>query len=92
MHVREFFSCHIFPAHFVGFLFSYFFAVFFYFLYSFAKMKAYTVCATAQASIFTVFWPFSQRAVSEQLVKRIKTLEDKPRKLQGVDGRFLQTV
>ena len=25
------------------------------------KLKAYTVCARAQASIFTVFWPFSQR-------------------------------
>ena len=41
-------------------------------------MKAYTVCATAQASIFTVFWAFSQRncqivedvwTMSEQVVK-----------------------
>ena len=31
--------------------------------------------------------------MSEQLVKSIKRLEDKLRKLQGVDGRFfLQTV
>ena len=38
-----------------------FFGVFFCFLYSFTKMKAYTVCARAQASIFTVLCPFSQR-------------------------------
>ena len=44
---------------------------------------------------FTVFWAFSQRncqtvedvwTMSEQVVKTIKTLEDKPRKLQGVNG------
>ena len=45
------FSRHIFPAHFVGFLFS-FFAVFFDFLHSVTKMQAYTVCAKAEASIF----------------------------------------
>ena len=41
-----------------------FFIVFFYFLNNFTKMKAYAVCATAQASFFTVFWPFSQRNCS----------------------------
>ena len=54
------FSRHILPAHFVGFLFS-FFSVFFNFLHSVTKMKAYTVCAKAKASIFLVLWPFSQR-------------------------------
>ena len=38
-------SCHIFPAYFVGFFLIRFFAAFFYFLYYFTKMKAYTVCA-----------------------------------------------
>ena len=43
------------------------------------KMKAYTVCATDQASIFMVFWPFSQKnnspnfeevwTMTEQVVK-----------------------
>ena len=45
------FSRHILPAYFVGFLFS-FFAVFFNFLHSVMKMKAYTVCTKAEASIF----------------------------------------
>ena len=50
-------------------------------------MKAYTVCARAQASIFTVLCPFSQRNC--QLLKKserrenkwskVKTLQDKPR-------------
>ena len=54
------FSRHIFPAHFVGYLFS-FFVVFFKFLHSVTKMKAYTVCAKAEASIF---W-FSGHSVKE---------------------------
>ena len=45
------FSRHIFPAHFVGFLFS-FFAVFFNFLHSVTKVRAYTVCAKAEALYF----------------------------------------
>ena len=55
------FCRHIFPAYFVGFLFS-FFAVFFNFLHSVMKMKAYTVCTKAEASIF--FW-FSCHSVKE---------------------------
>ena len=52
------------------------------------KMKAYTVCARAQASIFMVFWPFSQKKIVKLLKKserwpnkwsKVKTLEDKPR-------------
>ena len=62
--------------------------VFFYFFYSFMKMKAYTVCARAQASIFMVFWPFSPKKIVKLLKKserwpnkwsKVKTLEDKPR-------------
>ena len=45
-------------------------AVFFYFLYSFAKMKAYTVCATAQASIFTVFWAFVVKEIAKLLIMK----------------------
>ena len=54
------------------------------------KMKAYTVCARDQASIFMVFWPFSQKEkkIAKLLKKserwpnkgsKVKTLEDKPR-------------
>ena len=52
------------------------------------KMKAYTVCATDQASIFMVFWPFSQKTIRQILKKserwpnkwsKVKTLEGKPR-------------
>ena len=39
----------------------FFFAFSFVFSFSFTKMKAYNVCARAQASIFTVLCPFSQR-------------------------------
>ena len=39
----------------------FFFRVFFCFLYSFTKMKTYNVCARAQAFVFTVLCPFSQR-------------------------------
>ena len=52
------------------------------------KMKAYTVCARAQASIFMVFWPFSPKKKIVKLLKKserwpnkwskVKTLEDKP--------------
>ena len=44
-HTRGF-SRDIFATHFVRFPFSLFFAAFFYFLYYFTNMKAYTVCAT----------------------------------------------
>ena len=54
------FSRHISPAHFGGFLFSSFFR-FFNCLHSVTKMKDYPVCAKAEASIFLVLWPFSQR-------------------------------
>ena len=52
------------------------------------KMKAYTVCARAQASIQMVFWPLSQIKIAKMLKKserwpnkwsKVKTLEDKPR-------------
>ena len=42
------------------------------------KMKTYTICARDQASIFMVFWPFSQKQ-NCQIVEEVKTLEDKPR-------------
>ena len=42
------------------------------------KMKTYTICARDQASIFMVFWPFSQKK-NCQIVEEVKTLEDKPR-------------
>ena len=57
-------------------------------------MKAYTVCARAQASIFMVFCPFSPKKIVKLLKKsercpnkwsKVKTLEDKP----GVHGRFI---
>ena len=82
------FSHHTFPVHFVGFLFWYFY-LFLNFLYTFMKMKAYAVCARAQASIFMVFRPFSQKKKSPKLLKKserwpnqwskLNTLEDKPR-------------
>ena len=62
--------------------------VFFSFLYSFMKMKAYSVCARAQTSIFMVFWLFRQKKTVKLLNKterwpnkwwKVKTLEDKPR-------------
>ena len=53
------------------------------------KMKAYTICARAQASIFMVFWPFSGKKKLAKLLKKserwpkkwskVKTLEDKLR-------------
>ena len=53
------------------------------------KMKAYTVCARDQASIFMVFWPLSPKKKIAKLLKKserwpnkwskVKTLEDKPR-------------
>ena len=55
---------------------------------SLMPMKAYTVCARAQASIFIVFWPFSPKKIAKLLKKserwpnkwsKVKTLEDKPR-------------
>ena len=45
------------------------FNVFFYFLYSFAKMKVNTVCARGQGSIFMVFWPFSPKKIAKLLKK-----------------------
>ena len=52
------------------------------------KMKAYTVCARPRASMFMVFWLFSQkklsnywRSLNDDQAKwsKVKTLEDKPR-------------
>ena len=71
-------SAIFFPAHFVRFLFS-FFCRFLYFLFSFMKMKAFTVCANVQASIFygllaiqsqklLTCWT-SLNDISEQMVK-----------------------
>ena len=71
VHVREFFSRHIFPAHFVGFLFSYVCRFLLFSLNSFAKMKAYTVCATAQASILR----YSGHLVKEISNELLKTSE-----------------
>ena len=76
------FSRHIFPAHFVGFLFSFFWR---FLLFS---LLFHTVCARAQASIFTVLCPFSQRncqiveevwTMREQVVKSKDLTQDKPR-------------
>ena len=89
------FSRHTFSAHFVGFLFWYFWT--FSFLYSFMKMKVSTACASAQASIFMAFWPFSPKKIAKLLKKserlpnkwsKVKTLEDKPRRWMAV---FSQT-
>ena len=38
------------------------------------KMKAYTVCARAQASIFMVFWPFSPKTL--QIVAEVWTMTE----------------
>ena len=46
--------------------------VFLSFSFVFTKLKAYTVCTRAQASIFTVFWPFSQRNC--QIVEEVWTM------------------
>ena len=40
------------------------------------KMKAYTVCARAQASICMVFWPFSQKQ-KRQIVEEVWTMTEK---------------
>ena len=47
-------------CYFVVFYFG-IFNVFSYFLYSFLKLKVYTVCARAQASICIFVWPFSPK-------------------------------
>ena len=39
------------------------------------KMKSYTVFARAQASIFMVFWPFSQKKKS-QIVEEVWTMTE----------------
>ena len=38
------------------------------------KMKAYTVCARAQASIFMVLWPFSPKNC--QIVEEVWTMTE----------------
>ena len=40
------------------------------------KMKAYTVYARAQASIFMVFWPFSRKK-NRQIVEEVWTMTEK---------------
>ena len=61
------------------------------------KMKAYTVCARAQASIFMVFWPFSPKncqiveevwTMTEQVVKS----KDLRRQTKECKAVFSQTV
>ena len=61
------------------------------------KIKAYTVCARAQASIFMVFWPFSKKncqiveevwTMTEQVVKS-KDLRRQTKECMSV---FSQTV
>ena len=39
------------------------------------KMKAYTACASAQASIFMVFWPFSHEK-NCQIVEEVWTMTE----------------
>ena len=46
--------------------------------------SSYSVCASAQASIFMVFWPFSPKKIAKSerwpnKWSKVKTLEDKPR-------------
>ena len=56
-------------------------------------MKEYTVCARAQASIFTVLCPFRQRnckIVEEVWTMREQVVKSKGEN-QGVDGRFFFT-
>ena len=61
-----------------------FIAVFFNFLYTYTKTKAYTVCGRAQASILLSFWRRLNDDMGEKVVRRkhLKTAN------QGVDGRF----
>ena len=40
------------------------------------KMKAYTVCARAQASIFMVLWPFSRKK-NRQIFEEVWTMPEK---------------
>ena len=41
------------------------------------KIKAYTVCVRAQASIFMVFWQFSQKKKNRQVVEEVWTMTEK---------------
>ena len=62
------------------------------------KMKAYTVCARAQASIIMVFWPFSPKKY-RQIVEEVWTMteqvvksKDLRRKSKECMADFSQTV
>ena len=52
-------------------------------------MKAYTVCATAQASIFTVFWAFRQRNC--QIVEEVWTMSEQVVKSKDVRRQTKET-
>ena len=56
----SFFSRHIFPAQFVGFLFSYF-CLFLLFSLLFRENEGVHCLCDSSGVYFTVFWPFSQR-------------------------------
>ena len=47
------------------------------------KMKAYAVCAKAQASIFVVLWPFSKK--KGQIVEEVWTMTE-----QVVSSKYLR--
>ena len=54
------------------------------------KMKAYTVCARAQASIFMVFWPFSRKKKSPNCWRSVndgrKVVKSKDLRRQTKEG------
>ena len=52
-------------------------------------MNAYTVYATAQESIFTVFWPFSQR--SRRIVEDVWTMSEQVVKSKDVRRQIKET-
>ena len=75
------------------------FIIFFYFLYSFMEMKAYTVCARAQASIFMVSWPWPFSKKNCPIVKEVWTMtkqvvksKDLRRQTKEWIANFSQTV
>ena len=66
------------------------FSVFVFLPFSFIfSTLAYTVCATAQASIFTVFWAISQR--NFQIVEEVWTMSEQVVKSKDVRRQTKET-
>ena len=55
------------------------------------QMKAYTVCARAQASIFMVFLPFSQKK-NRQIVEEVWTMTEQVVKSKDLRGQTKECV